>query len=120
MPYNSLPEMARPSPLPATIAPSPAVWLATALAALLSVPATYASIRAYEVLTKTEPNPARIVWTPHIAMFWRLAIGSYVAGMVGTLVFMAARQDLGRTMRALLVAVTVVGAMIGAQGLLLP
>lgn len=96
------------------------VWIATVVAALLSVPATYAVLRAYDVLFRTEPNPATIVWSPHIAMFWRLAIGGYVAGMVAPLAYMAARRDLLRTTRALYLAVLVVGAMSAAQGLLLP
>jgi hypothetical protein len=96
------------------------VWIATVVAALLSVPATYAVLRAYEVLFRKEPNPATIVWSPHIAMFWRLAVAGYVAGMVGSLAFMAARRDLARTTHVLCRSVFVVGAMIGIQGLLMP
>ncbi len=96
------------------------VWTATIVAAVLSVPATYAALRAYDVLRRSEPNPATIVWTPHIAMFWRLAIAGYVAGMVASLVYMAARRDLARTARVLCASVFVVGAMIGVQGLLMP
>jgi hypothetical protein len=95
-------------------------WIAAVVAALLSVPATYAALRAYEVLFKTEPNPARIVWSPHIAMFWRLGVGGYVAGMVGPLVYLAARRDLTRTTRVLCEGVLVVGAMIGLQGVFMP
>jgi hypothetical protein len=84
------------------------------------MPATYALLRAYEVLFKSEPNPATIVWSPHIAMFWRLAVGAYVAGMVATLSYVSARRDLVRTTRVLCASVFVVGAMIGIQGLLMP
>jgi hypothetical protein len=96
------------------------VWIVTVVAALLSVPATYALLRAYEVAFKTEPNPATIVWSPHIAMFWRLAVGGYVAGMVGALAYLAARSDLAKTTRVLSASVVVVGLMIGLQGLLMP
>jgi hypothetical protein len=96
------------------------VWIATILAALLSVPATYAVLRAYEVLLRSEPNPATIVWTPHIAIFWRLAAAGYVAGMVAPLAYMAARRDLMRVTHVLFVSVFVVGAMISIQGLLMP
>lgn len=99
---------------------SPAVWIATAVAALVSMPATYALLRAYDVAFRSEPNPANIVWSPHIAMFWRLAVGVYVAGMVAPLVYMAARRDLERTTRILSMSVLVVGAIIGVQGLLMP
>ncbi len=98
----------------------PPVWIATVVAALLSVPATYALLRTYEVVFRSEPNPATIVWTPHIAMFWRLAVAGYVAGMVAPLVYLAASRDLGRTTRVLSASVFVVGAMIGIQGLLMP
>jgi hypothetical protein len=98
----------------------PPVWIATVVGALLSVPATYALLRSYDVLFRREPNPATIVWSPHIAMFWRLAVAGYVAGMVAPLVNMAADRDLPRTTRALCVSVFVVGAMIGIQGLLMP
>jgi hypothetical protein len=97
-----------------------AVWIATIIAGLLSIPATYAGLRAYEVLLGTEPNPARIVWSPHIAVFWRIAVASYAAGMVAPLVYMAARRDLVRVMRMLCASVLVVGAMIGIQGVLMP
>lgn len=96
------------------------VVVATALAAILSMPATYAVLRAYDVLFKNEPNPATIVWSAHIAMFWRLAVGVYVAGMVVPVALMAARADLARTMRVLRTCVFVVAAMIGFQGLLMP
>jgi hypothetical protein len=98
----------------------PPVWIATVIAGLLSVPATYAVLRVFEVLFKSEPNPATIVWSAHIAMFWRLVVGGYVAGMMATLAYLAARRDLARTTRALCVSVFVVGAMIGIQGLLMP
>ncbi len=94
--------------------------IVTLVAALLSIPATYAVLRAYDVLFRTEPNPATIVWSAHIAMFWRLGVGVYVAGMVSVLAYMAASRDLVRTIRVLYVGVFVVGAMIGVQGLLMP
>jgi hypothetical protein len=94
--------------------------VAAGVAALLSVPASYAVLRAYDVLFKNEPNPATIVWSAHIAMFWRLAVGGYIAGMVLPLGFVAARKDLARTLRALEVIAVVVAGMIGIQGLLLP
>jgi len=96
------------------------VWTATVVAALLSMPATYALLRAYEVVFKSEPNPARVVWSPHIGMFWRLGVAGYVAGMVGALAYLAARRDLPRTIQVLCTSVLVVGAMIGVQGLLMP
>ena len=94
--------------------------VATSIAALLAVPGSYAILRAYDVLFKNEPNPATIVWSAHIAMFWRLAVGGYIAGMIVPLGYVAARRDLARTMKALEVIVVVVAVMIGVQGLLMP
>jgi hypothetical protein len=96
------------------------VWLATLVAAVLSVPATYAVLRGYEVLFKSEPNPATVVWSAHIAMFWRVGIAGYVAGMIAPLAYLAARRDLARFTRLLCTSVFVVGALIGIQGLLMP
>ena len=95
-------------------------WIAAVVAAFSSLPATYALLRAYDVVLHSEPNPATIVWSPHIAMFWRLLVAVYVAGMLGPLVFMAARRDLGRTARVLSASVLVVGAIAGLQGLFMP
>ena len=94
--------------------------VAAGVAALLSVPASYAVLRAYDVLFKNEPNPDTIVWSAHIAMFWRLAVGGYIAGMIVPLGYVAARKDLARTMRALELIVVVVAVMIGVQGLFMP
>ena len=88
--------------------------------ALLAVVATYAALRAYEVFFKKEPNPANIVWSAHIAMFWRLGVGVYVAGMVSVLVLMLARRDLTLATRWTAALVPIVGAMIALQGALLP
>ncbi len=95
--------------------------VATVLAAVLAIPATYAVLRAYDLLFRgPEPNPANIVWSAHIAMFWRLAVGAYVAGMVAPVAYAAARKDQARTMRVLSGCVVVVAALIGLQGLLMP
>src|SRR5271154_7131820 len=95
--------------------------VATVIACVLAVPATYATLRGYEVLFKPpEANPATIVWSAHIAMFWRLWIGVYVAGMLAPLAYAAARKDLGRTMRVLGASVVVVSAMMFVQGIWMP
>jgi hypothetical protein len=96
------------------------VWIATAVAALLSIPVTYAVARGYEVLFLSEPNPATVVWSPHIALFWRLAIASYVAGLVAPMAYLAARRDIVKTSRVLGTTLLVVGVLAGIQGLLVP
>jgi hypothetical protein len=95
--------------------------IAAAIGVALVIPATYAVLRAYDVLvTAPGPNPATIVWSAHIAMSWRLWIGVYIAGMVAPLVYLAAKTDLPRTMRVLGTCVIVVAVMVGVQGLLMP
>jgi hypothetical protein len=96
------------------------ILVVTAIAALLAIPATYACLRAYDVLFKSEANPASVIWSAKIAMFWRLGIGAYVAGMVAPLAFLGARADLDRAVRVLATSAVVVAAMIAFQGLFLP
>jgi hypothetical protein len=91
-----------------------------AIDALLSVVATYAILRAYSVFFTREPNPATIVWSAHIAMFWRLGVGVYVAGMVAVMALLLARRNLALAVRVTAVLVPIVGAMIAVQGALLP
>ena len=93
----------------------------TLIAVFLAIPATYAVLRSYDVLVRApEPNPATIVWSAHIAMFWRLAIGAYVAGMASPLAYFAARKNLATTVRVLSVAVVAVAGVCLVQGLLMP
>ena len=89
-------------------------------AALLSVPATYAALRGYDVLFKSEPDPATIIWSARIAMFWRLGVGAYVAGMLALPAYALARRDPARTLRLLCALVVPVGALLAAQAALLP
>ncbi len=90
------------------------------MAGLLAIPTTYAALRGFDVLFRSEANPATVIWSAKIAMFWRLGIGSYVAGMVAFGVYFLARRDLARTVRVVGVATLVVGAIIAVQGLFLP
>jgi hypothetical protein len=93
----------------------------TALGAALLVPATYAVLRTFDVLVlPREPNPATIVWSAHAAMFWRVNIAAYVAGMATPLLYMAADTNLARTVRVLSAGVVAATALIALQGLFLP
>ena len=93
----------------------------TAIAAVLLVPATYSVLRTFDVLVlPPEPNPATIVWSAHTAMFWRLNISAFVAGMAAPLLSMAASANMGRTLRVLCSGVLAVTAIVAVQGLFLP
>ena len=93
---------------------------AALLAGLLVLPASYAVLRAYDALFTREANPALVVWSARIAMFWRLSVGAYLAAMIAPLVHGAARANLALTLRALYALTFVVAALIAAQGILLP
>jgi hypothetical protein len=90
------------------------------LAGLLTVPTTYAALRGYDVMFRSEANPATVIWSAKIAMFWRLGIGSYLGGMVAFGVYFLARRDLARVVRGLVLASVVVAALASFQGLFLP
>lgn len=95
--------------------------VAAALAWVLAVPATYALLRANDVLFgPAGADPAAVSWSTHIAMFWRLGIGAYVSGIAAVLAYLAAERHPAATMRSLARLVIVVFALIGAQGLFLP
>jgi hypothetical protein len=81
------------------------VYVVTALAALLTIPAVYAVLRGYDVLFR---------------MFWRLGIGTYAAGMVAPLAFLGARANLQRAVQVVTTGAVVVAAMIAVQGIFLP
>jgi hypothetical protein len=90
------------------------------LNALLAVVATYAVLRGYDVLFKSEPNPATIIWSARIAMFWRLGVGIYVAGPAAIIAWLAASRNLPLTTRVTAALVPIVGALIAVQGGFLP
>jgi hypothetical protein len=95
--------------------------LALALTAgLLAVPATYALLRAWEVLAGHSSGPPIVVWSPDIALFRRLRVGAYVAGMVVPVVYFLAGRASATTARALERAAIVVGALVGMQAIFLP
>src|SRR5437868_4265502 len=96
------------------------VYATASIAAVLTIPAVYAILRGYDVLFKSEPNPATVIWSARIAMFWRLGVGAYVAGMVLPLAYFAARADLLKTMRVVAASAVVIAALVAGQGLLLP
>lgn len=93
-----------------------------ALAFLLALIATYAGLRAYDVLFGTEPNPVTVMYQygGRIAMYWRVTIGAYVGGAVALLVIWLAQRHEQRVTRALVRALPFVMAFAGAQAVLLP
>lgn len=93
-----------------------------AFAFFLALIATYAGLRAYDVLFGSEANPATVmyVYGGHIAMYWRATVGAYVGGAVALLVVWLARKQEERVTRVLVRAIPFVVAFAGAQAVLLP
>jgi hypothetical protein len=95
--------------------------LALALAAgLLAVPAIYALLRAWEVLAGRSAGPPIAVWSPDIALFRRVGVGAYVAGMVVPVVYFLARRGSATTARVLHRAAVIVAILGGVQAIFLP
>ena len=92
----------------------------SAVAAVLSTVATYALLRAHDVLFKPQQNPATMVATAHIPMFWRLGVGAYLGGAVALLVFFATAQRMSLVAKVVAAAFPIVAAAIAVQGLFLP
>jgi hypothetical protein len=91
-----------------------------AATAVASVPVTYALQRGYDALFRMEPNPATVIWSARVAMFWRLGVAAYVAGMIAALAYFVAGLSLPKAVRALYFTFAVGAVLLGAQGALLP
>ena len=91
-----------------------------AIAAIVTTCAAYAALRGYDVLAGTEPNPPTVTWSAKIAMFWRLAMGAYVAGMVAPAAYAMARRDEALAAKRVAVVAMVVAAGLTVQALVLP
>lgn len=83
----------------------------TSIAAIVSMMGTYAVLRAFEALFKSEPNPATVIGSERIAMFWRLEVGCLVAGATATLVFVLSGRWLVAATRLVAFAVPTVAVV---------
>jgi hypothetical protein len=103
------------------VSPTTTTRLATsAIAVLLTVVVVYVVLRVASLLLGHEPDPATVIWSGNIAFFWRLAMGAYIGGAVGIVVFRASAKHLEATTRVVLRAVLPVALAIALQGMLLP
>lgn len=80
----------------------------------------YAVIRVVQFFFYPEPDPALVVWSPHVAMFWRFWIGVYIGGPLGLGAFVFATSAPERAARWLVRFVTASAVAISLQGLLVP
>jgi hypothetical protein len=90
------------------------------VAGLLTVPLVYAALRAWDVVSGPEVNPATAPVSIHVAMFWRLSTAAFAAGLVAPVAYLAARRALRRTLEVLSVLTVAVAALTIVQGTLLP
>lgn len=98
----------------------PALVAITGINALLVVIATYAVLRVYDVLFNNEPNPATVMWSARIAMFWRLGIGAYAALLAAPMIWMVGRVHFDRTVAFTLRFFSIVVVAIAIQGIFFP
>jgi hypothetical protein len=91
-----------------------------AMAALLAVALTYAVTRVAQAALYPEPDPALVVWSTRIGMYWRLAIGAYAGAMVAPLAHAWARRDLAAATAALPALVGATIAVMALQSAVFP
>jgi hypothetical protein len=80
----------------------------------------YAALRGLQFVFFPDANPATVVWSAHAGYFWRALSVGYAGGAAAFVAFFLARRNLARVARGLLPALTIAGALIFAQGVLLP
>jgi hypothetical protein len=102
------------------MSPSFAPLALAAVAVLLTIPLVYGALRAWDVMSGPGMNPATAPVSVHIAMFWRLSVAAYAAGMVAPLAYLAARRALRRTLDVLSALTVAVAVLVLVQGTLLP
>jgi hypothetical protein len=90
------------------------------IAALASIPPTYAAQRLFDVMFHAQPNPATVISSAMIAMFWRVKISAFFAPAVGMLVLAIARRDLARTVERVYVGACIGAAFATAQAIFAP
>ena len=90
------------------------------LAAIISIPASYAIQRIVDVLVHAQANPAITTPSANIAMFTRLTIGAYTAPVFGFIAYELARRDLGRALHGLYAVCVLVAVLAAGQGAFVP
>lgn len=87
---------------------------------LLVITFTYAVTRLLQAAIYPEPDPAMVVWSTRIAMYWRIGFGAYLGAMVAPLAYTWARRDQAAALKALPAFVGVTFASILLQALVRP
>ncbi len=100
-------------------APKTALTFA-AIAALLSIPATYAIQRLVQDALFPDPNPALVTASLRIAMFWRLEVSLPIALVIGIGTHAAAQRNAALVARVLEPALYASASLLVLQSILRP
>lgn len=93
------------------------------MAAILSLALVvflYAVVRVIQGVLFPEPNPALVVWSVRIGMFWRIGVVVYASLLVAPLAFRWARRDLLGACRGALWGVSAAALAIALQAAVFP
>jgi hypothetical protein len=82
--------------------------------------ASYGVIRVIQARLFPEPNPALVVWSTRIGLFWRMGLVAYLALVLSPLALWWARRDLTGASSAAAWAIPAAALIICAQTILVP
>ncbi len=108
------------APGPTTAASRRVEASVAAILALASVTFLYAAVRVAQAILFPEPNPALIVWSTRIALFWRIGLVVYASLMLVPMALRWARRDLVGACRAAAWAIPVAAAALAFQSAVFP
>lgn len=91
-----------------------------AILALSSVTFLYAAVRVVQALLFPEPNPALVMWSTRIAMFWRIGVVVYASLLLVPMALRWARRDLAAACRAAAWAVPAAAVALAVQAAVFP
>ena len=86
------PEPSAPLAAPAALSMSVSAAIASALV-LPTLVLVYAAVRVLQAWLYPEPDPATVIWSTRIGLFWRLGLCGYVGLMLLPLGLRWARRD---------------------------
>lgn len=100
--------------------PSRQSLIVAVIAAIVSIPASYAIQRILDVMLHAQANPAITTASVSIAMFTRLTIAAYTAPVFGFVAHELARRNLERTLQGLYTVCLLVAVLAAGQGVFVP
>jgi hypothetical protein len=87
---------------------------------LVLATASYAALRAVQVLRAPGPDPATVVWSAHAGFFWRAWTAGYIGGMGAVMASVLARGRIETMARALAPAVIGAAALLAVASVFFP